>query len=177
MRDTQRLAVEFKGLTYESHIDFMANMRGRFARLVAGPPVSRLQELLALVEAGIVKMPFGPRPQVVVGDDGKVTVRSVHLHEPVEMVADRFIRAHLDFPSLVKSGSPLLNNLVAAGRLRQIDYDGVPAGGVELTEDFSPGQCSGGAGASVVAFRHPHRRDPLLHPLHTVAQEPGAGVH
>jgi hypothetical protein len=138
LRDIQRLAVEFKGLTYESHLDFTANIRGRFARLVAGPPVSRLQELLALVDGGIVKMPFGPRPQVVVGEDGTMRVRSMHLQEPFEMVVDRFIRAHLDFPSLVKSGSPLINNLVAGGRLRQIDYDGLPAGSVDLTEDFHP---------------------------------------
>ncbi len=138
LRDTQRLAVEFKGLTCESHLDFTANIRGRFARLVAGPPVSRLQELLALAEAGIVKMPFGPRPQVVVDEDGTITVRSMHLHERFEMVVDRFIRAHLDFPSLVKSGSPLINNLVAGGRLRQMDYDGLPAGSVEITEEFHP---------------------------------------
>jgi hypothetical protein len=144
LRDIQRLAVEFKGLTYESHLDFTANIRGRFARLVAGPPVSRLQELLALVEAGTVKMPFGPRPQVVVDEDGTIKVRSMHLQEPFEMVVDRFIRAHLDFPSLVKSGSPLINNLVAGGRLRQMDYDGLPAGSVDLTEDFHPVNTEGG---------------------------------
>ena len=138
LRDIQRLAVEFKGLTYESHLDFTANIRGRFARLVAGPPVSRSQELLALMEAGIVKAPFGPRPQVVVDDDGTITVRSMHLHEPFEMVVDRLVRAHLDFPSLVGSGSPLINNLVSGGRLRQVDYDGLPAGSVDLTEDFHP---------------------------------------
>jgi hypothetical protein len=138
LRDIQRLAVEFKGLTYESHLDFTANIRGRFARLVAGPPVSRSQQLLALMEAGIVKVPFGPRPQVVVDDDGTIRVRSMHLHEPVEVVVDRLVRAHLDFPSLVGSGSPLINNLVAGGRLRQIDYGGLPAGSVDLTEDFHP---------------------------------------
>jgi uncharacterized NAD(P)/FAD-binding protein YdhS len=138
LRDIQRLAVEFKGLTYESHLDFSANIRGRFARLVAGPPVSRSQQLLALMEAGIVKVPFGPRPQVVVDDDGTIRVRSMHLHEPVEVVVDRLVRAHLDFPSLVGSGSPLINNLVAGGRLRQIDYGGLPAGSVDLTEDFHP---------------------------------------
>lgn len=148
LRDTQRLAVEFKGLTYESHLDFMANIRGRFARLVAGPPVSRSQELLALMEAGIVKMPFGPRPQVVVDEDGTIRARSMHLQEPFEMVVDRFIRAHLDFPSLVKSGSPLINNLVAGGRLRQMDYNGLPAGSVDVTEDFHP----------VNADREPERR-------------------
>lgn len=145
LRDTQRLAVEFKGLTYGSHVDFMVNMRGRFARLVAGPPVSRLQELLALVEAGVVKMPFGPRPQVVVSDDGKVTVRSVHLQEPFETVVDRFIRAHLDFASLDGSGSPLLRNMVAAGRLRPMAFDGVAAGGVELTETSHPVNAAGEA--------------------------------
>jgi hypothetical protein len=144
LRDIQRLAVEFKGLTYESHLDFTANIRGRFARLVAGPPVFRSQQLLALVEAGTVKMPFGPAPQVVVGEDGTIRVRSVHLHEPFETVVDRLVRAHLDFPSLVGSGSPLINNLVAGGRLRQVDYDGLPAGSVDLTGDCHPVNADGG---------------------------------
>jgi len=138
LRDTLRMAVEFRGLTFESHLDFVANMRSRFARLVAGPPVFRSQQLLALVEAGIARMPFGPRPDVMPTQDGKVVVRSMHLARPFELVADRFIRAHLDLPALGKHGSPLLNNLVASGRLRPLSFDGVPAGSIDLTEDFHP---------------------------------------
>ncbi len=39
LRDTLRLAVEFKGLSLDSHVDFQLNMHSRFARLVAGPPL------------------------------------------------------------------------------------------------------------------------------------------
>ena len=145
LRDTLRMAVEFKGLTFESHLDFVAHMRSRFARLVAGPPVFRSQQLLALVEAGVVKMPFGPRPEVIPTDDGKVLVRSLHLQHPYELTVDRLIRAHLDLPSVTKSTSPLLNRLAARGRLRPLNFDGLPGGSVDLTEDFHPVNVDGEA--------------------------------
>ena len=145
LRDTLRFAVEFKGLTFESHLDFVANMRNRFARLVAGPPVFRSQQLLALVDAGVVKMPFGPRPEVLPLEGGRAAIRSMHLHEPVEIVVDRFIRGHLDIPSLGKAGSPLIDNLVARGRMRSLSFDGLPAGSVDLSEDFHPVNADGEA--------------------------------
>jgi methylaspartate mutase epsilon subunit len=58
LRDTLRMAIEFRGLTLSSHLDFVANLQSRFARLVAGPPVFRSHQLLALVDAGILKLPF-----------------------------------------------------------------------------------------------------------------------
>ena len=138
LRDTLRMAVEFKGLTLGSHLDFVTNLRGRFARLVAGPPVFRMQQLLALVDAGVVKMPFGPSPEVSPADDRRVLVRSTRLQQPFELVVDRLIRAHLDSPSLPASPSSLLANLARRHRLRPLSFDGVPAGGLDLNEDFHP---------------------------------------
>ena len=138
LRDTLRMAVEFKGLTLGSHLDFVTNLRGRFARLVAGPPVFRMQQLLALIDAGVVKMPFGPSPEVSPVDDGRVLVRSTRLHQPFELVVDHLIRAHLDSPSLPASPSSLLANLARRHRLRPLSFDGVPAGGLDLNEDFHP---------------------------------------
>jgi homoserine O-succinyltransferase len=138
LRDTLRLAIEFKGLNLGSHLDFLANLQSRFARLVAGPPVFRSQQLLALVDAGVLKLPFGPSPEVFPAHAGGVLIRSRALGQPFELVVDRLVRAHLDLPSVAGSASPLLANLVRRGRVRPLDFQGTPAGSIDLTEDFHP---------------------------------------
>ena len=143
LRDTLRMAVEFKGLTLVSHLDFVSNLRGLFARLVAGPPAYRSQQLLALIDAGVLKIPFGPSPEVVPTDDGRAFLRSTRLAHPYQLMVDRLVRAHLDPPSLPGSPSPLLANLARGGRLRPLSFDGVLAGGLDLTEDFHPVSATG----------------------------------
>jgi homoserine O-succinyltransferase len=138
LRDTLRLAVEFKGLTLASHLDFQQNLRGRFARLVAGPPAVRSQQLLALMDAGVLSLPFGPSPSVSHGAGGKATVCSTRLAEPVEVAVDVVVRAHLEPPSLGGTGSPLLANLLRRGRLRPLTFDGTAAGGIDIDEEFHP---------------------------------------
>jgi homoserine O-succinyltransferase len=138
LRDTLRQAVEWKGLTLASHLDFTTNLQGRFARLVAGPPAFRCQELLALMDAGIVRMPFGPAPAVEVRADGRALVRSRHLEEPFEMVVDRLVRAHLDLPSVDNATVPLVAKLALRGRVRPLMFGSTPVGSIDLTEDFHP---------------------------------------
>lgn len=152
LRDTLRMAIEFKGLSLTSHLDFLANLRGGFARLVAGPPVFRSQQLLALVDAGILKLPFGPSPEVLPAPSGGVMVRSTGLERPFELVVDRLIRAHLDLPSVTGSASPLIANLVSRGRVRPLDFQGTPAGSIDLTEDFHPIDDRGRPEASLWVF-------------------------
>ena len=138
LRDTLRLAVEFKGLTHASHVDFQDHLRGRFARLVAGPPAFRNQQLLALMDAGLLQLPFGPAPEVARGDDGRTVVRSSSLDRPHQVEVDLLVRAHLELPSVARASSPLLANLVERARVRPLDFDGVPAGSIDITEDFHP---------------------------------------
>jgi homoserine O-succinyltransferase/O-acetyltransferase len=138
LRDIMRLALEFQGLTLESHIDFRDRLRGRFARLIAGPPASRSQQFLALVDAGVLHLPFGPAPQVLPLADGRWLVRSTRLERPFELVVDRLVRAHLDPPSLTGATSGLLANLARGGRARPLTFDGTPVGSIDLTEDFHP---------------------------------------
>jgi homoserine O-succinyltransferase len=152
LRDTLRMAIEFKGLSLASHLDFLANLQSRFARLVAGPPVFRSQQLLALVDAGVLKLPFGPSPEVLPTQGGGVLVRSTALEQPFELVVDRLVRAHLDLPGVTGSASPLLANLVRRGRVRPLDFQGTPAGSIDLSEDFHPIDDRGRPGTSLWVF-------------------------
>ena len=143
LRDQMRAVIEFGGLTLESYIDFQSRVRGRINRLEAGPPSHRSQELLALLDAGLVHVPFGPHPDVSTTDDGRVRIRSTRLDEPVERTVNAVIRGHLDLPSLARSTSPLLNRLYAKGRLTQLHYGETAVGSVAISEDFHPFDAEG----------------------------------
>jgi hypothetical protein len=142
LRDQLRTAIEFGGLSLESYIDFQTNVRGRINRLEAGPPALRSQQLLSLIEAGVVKTPFGPYPRVSM-QNGRVLISSTKLTEPFEASVDHVIRGHLDLPSLARSSSPLLSHLYAKGRLTQFSYGETTVGSVALSEDFHPYDAEG----------------------------------
>jgi uncharacterized NAD(P)/FAD-binding protein YdhS len=138
LRDQLRTVIEFGGLTLDSYRDFQSNIRGRINRLEAGPPLLRSQQLLALIDAGVVRVPFGPNPSLTALPDGRVTIRSTELDEEVTATVNSVVRGHLDLPSLVRSSSPLLNRLYANGRLTEMSYGSTPVGSVAITEHFHP---------------------------------------
>jgi FAD-NAD(P)-binding len=142
LRDQLRSVIEFGGLSLESYIDFQSNVRGRINRLEAGPPPMRSQQLLALLDAGVVRIPLGPDPEVSASGDG-VLLSSTQLDQPTTVTVNGVIRGHLDLPSLARSGSLLLSRLYAKGRLTQLSYGDTPVGSVAISEDFHPYDAEG----------------------------------
>ena len=51
LRDTIRSVVDGHTFTPESQLDFQRNIRPRIGRLIAGPPILRIQQFLALIDA------------------------------------------------------------------------------------------------------------------------------
>jgi uncharacterized NAD(P)/FAD-binding protein YdhS len=137
LRDQLRSVIEFGGLSLDSYVEFQANVRGRINRLEAGVPPMRSQQLLGLLDAGVVRTPLGPSPEAAACPDG-VRLSSTALDDPAAMRVDRIVRGYLDMPSLARSGSPLLNRLYAMGRLTQLSYGDTPVGSVAINEDFHP---------------------------------------
>jgi uncharacterized NAD(P)/FAD-binding protein YdhS len=137
LRDQLRSVIEFGGLSLDSYIEFQSNVRGRINRLEAGVPPMRSQQLLGLLEAGVVRIPLGPSPELVACPAG-VRLNSTALDEATSVTADGVVRAYLDMPSLARSGSPLLNRLYANGRLTQLSYGDTPVGSVAINEEFHP---------------------------------------
>lgn len=138
LRDQLRLVIEFGGLTLESYLDFQSNVRGGINRMEAGPPPLRAQQLLALLDAGVVHAVLGPNPELIPGPDGRTTLRSTALEEQTTVTVDKVVRGHLDLPSLANSGSPLLSRLYSKGRLTQMSYGDTEVGSVAISEDFHP---------------------------------------
>jgi uncharacterized NAD(P)/FAD-binding protein YdhS len=138
LRDDIRSIIEFGGLSLESYVDFKHNVKGRINRLEAGPPLIRSQQLLALMDAGVVQVPFGPAPELRMDADGRVVISSTQLDIPHTATVSSVIRGHLDMPSLANSASPLLSRLYGRGRLTELRYGATTVGSVALSEDFHP---------------------------------------
>jgi homoserine O-succinyltransferase len=138
LRDILRAAIDFKGLTLGSHLDFRSNLEGRLARPVTGPPVFRHQQLLALIDDGVLRVPFGPAPELEPDGNGRVRVRSTRLAQPFEMTFAHLVRAHLETPAVGRSTSLLITNLARRGRVRPLTIEGVSVGSIDLSSNFHP---------------------------------------
>ncbi len=138
VRDLMRTVIEFKGLTYESYVDFRDNIKTRVNRLVAGPPALRSKQLLALMDAEVVTVPFGPLPVISQEPEGGFELSSRRFGQPHSEHADWLIHGHLENPTITRSSSGLLKRLWQDGRLQPLSYGDTEVGSVALTETFHP---------------------------------------
>jgi hypothetical protein len=143
LRDPMRQVIEFGGLSRDSYRDFSSNIRGRIARLVAGPPVPRAQQLLALLEAGVVQLPFGPAPSLIPTPHGRGRLASTRLARPYGEDLPWVVRGYLDDPSIHRSASELLSQLYRRGRTQQFRAEDTQVGSIALSRDFHPINAAG----------------------------------
>jgi uncharacterized NAD(P)/FAD-binding protein YdhS len=151
-RDPIRSVVEQGGPSFESYLDFNDDIRSRIHRLVAGPPALRSRQMLALMDANVVRAPFGPAPSLGhavthertrtpgarLGSSTATRIASTVLGERFVGEADVVIHGRLGDPRIDGSGSELLSRLYASGRLSQFRYDTATVGSVDLTPDSHP---------------------------------------
>jgi hypothetical protein len=92
------------------------------------------------MDAGVVRIPFGPSPSVEfeASGDGSAVVRSTTLERQLEERLDAVIEGHLEEPTIHRSATSLLRQLYGAGRIQQMSYGEFPVGSVELTTDSHP---------------------------------------
>jgi uncharacterized NAD(P)/FAD-binding protein YdhS len=143
LRDDLRAVVEAGRLAPASHLDFFGEWRGAINRLVAGPPAWRLAQLVALIDAGVLHIPFGPAPSVEALGDGRVRIASRGLATPCVHEVDVLVRGHLEDPRLDGSRSPLVAALHRRGRLRPWTSGDLDVGSVDLTSDAHPVDADG----------------------------------
>jgi hypothetical protein len=143
-RDAMRSVVELGGLSLESYLDFNADICSRIHRLVAGPPALRSRQMLALMDAGVVRTPYGPAPArgLAPGDRASSALRtrfsSTAFEQPCLDDVDFVIRGHIEEPRIAGSASQLLTRLYNRGRVSQFRYGEVPVGSIDLTADSHP---------------------------------------
>ena len=157
-RDKMRSVVEQGGLSFDSYLDFNADICSRIHRLVAGPPALRSKQILALMDAGVVHMPYGPAPArgLSVSDQASAAARtrisSTVFQQPYEENVDTVIRGYLEDPRIAGSASQLLTQLYSRGRVSQLRYGEVAVGSVDLTRESHPVDIDGKAQTRISMF-------------------------
>jgi hypothetical protein len=165
-RDKMRTVVEQGGLTLDSYLDFNADICSRIHRLVAGPPALRTRQILALMDVGVVRMPYGPAPARGLAVDhstptltrtpdrslARTRFSSTAFQLPYAEDVDVVIRGHLEEPRIAGSASQLLTQLYKRGRVSQFRYGEVAVGSVDLTADSHPIDIEGRPQASISMF-------------------------
>ncbi|AEW97848.1 MULTISPECIES: FAD/NAD(P)-binding protein [Streptomycetaceae] len=118
LRNEIRLAVDHAGLTGDSHRDHLDGWYTPLnAFLSIGPPASRIEEMIALIEAGVLTV-LAPGLEVTADPAaGAFTARSAAL--PGHRVsASVLVEARLPEPDLRTTADPLLRHLLATGQCR-----------------------------------------------------------
>ena len=115
VRGTIRLAVDYGGLTADSHReDFLGWFAPLSSFLAAGPPVERLQQTLALIDAGLLEV-VGPSSRFTADPEhGLFAVESPQV-QGSRRLAEVLIDARIPGPDLTRDTSPLSRRLVADG--------------------------------------------------------------
>ncbi|MBD0736476.1 FAD/NAD(P)-binding protein [Streptomyces sp. CBMA29] len=139
LRNEVRLAVDHGGLDGTSHRDELEGWYTPMnAFLSIGPPASRIEEMIALVEARVLVV-TGPGTEVRLDPARPAFVASSHVVPGPPVVASALIEARLPEPDLRRTAEPLLNYLMATEqcapyRIPTGSGGGYESGGLAVTE-------------------------------------------
>lgn len=139
LRNEIRLVVDHGGLAGDSHRD---DLEGWYTPLNAflsiGPPVSRIEEMTALIEAGVLTV-LGPGVQVRLDTNAQLFVARSEAVPGEPVRATTLIEARLPEPDLRCTADPLLRHLLDTDQVSAYRIDGPPGtryetGGLAVTE-------------------------------------------
>lgn len=128
IRDTLRDRVEFEGLSLASWQRFLAEFSGAASLLAAGPPIFRVEQLIALMKAGVVSL---VGPGMVAEADGEQFRLSSPAVLKSTIQTQWLIDTRTPFPPLRQAASSLLGALRMRGMVRPYRYE---SGGVAIEQ-------------------------------------------
>ena len=139
LRGVIRYIVDYSGLTPSSHQEFVRTFIPLTNRIVGGPSIEQNKQLLALIEAGIVRIPFGPSPNVRYNKaTGKYQISSSTLETPISAEVDWLCTARIKQSTVERSASPLIQSLYKENYIQPY-YNGTTyIGGVALNRNLQP---------------------------------------
>ncbi|MEV3873887.1 FAD/NAD(P)-binding protein [Streptomyces sp. NPDC049906] len=139
LRNEVRLAVDHGGLDGDSHRD---DLEGWYTPLNAflsiGPPASRIEELIALIEAGVVEL-TGPGTEIRIDPETPAYVLTSRQVPRPALRARVLIEARLPEPDLRRTTDPLLVHMLSTEqatvyRIPTEDGTSYETGGLAVTE-------------------------------------------
>jgi uncharacterized NAD(P)/FAD-binding protein YdhS len=138
VRDVIRSAIDYGGLTEQSHRWVLSEFLPIMNRLAVGPPKERIAQLLALMDAGVVSADFGPGANCVLDEHtGHFVVRSHWNGETA--AADVLVRGRASLPGPREDKSPLMRKMMQRGIVTPF-----------LNGSFHPGGISVDRGMNVI---------------------------
>ncbi|MFF3646541.1 FAD/NAD(P)-binding protein [Streptomyces sp. NPDC002564] len=141
LRNEIRLAVDHGGLDAASHRDELERWYTPLnAYLSIGPPAGRVEEMLALMEAGVLDVSCpGIRVTTTTGGDGEQGAGFVGTSARIPGVrvrATALIEARLPEIDLRRTGDPLMRRLLETGQCRPYRIGGHETGGLAVARSF-----------------------------------------
>ncbi|SFF35368.1 FAD-NAD(P)-binding [Actinacidiphila alni] len=139
LRNEIRLAVDHGGLDGASHRDELEGWYTAMnAFLSIGPPASRIEEMIALIEAGVLVV-TGPGTEVRIDPSGPAFVAFSHVVPGPPVRATALIEARLPEPDVRRTSEPLLRYLMDTEQcttylIPSTEGPGYETGGLAVTE-------------------------------------------
>jgi len=139
VRDNLRNAVDFGWLSPESHQQFLRRFIPVMNRLAVGPPVQRLEEMIALYKAGYLDIGFGPNPKVALSEGAAQfqIVSTTFKEQQKSIYADVLCKAQIPKSSPTQDRSALIQNLMKRGLIRPFTNGNVDVGGIEVDDQLN----------------------------------------
>jgi len=156
VRATLQAAIEHGGLTPSSHRKFLNVYHPAINRAAFGPPLRRNEELLALLDAGVIAIDAGPGSRFEIDENDSTYVLNTKFaggtqKQPVDVV----VIARLDAFLPETDTSLLIRNLLKRGLFRPY-YNGVfHPGGIDIDRNGQPLDGQGAVLSSVWALGYP----------------------
>jgi len=158
-----RTLARYGGIAGQSFRDHLSWFRGFAGSLASGPPAPRIQQLIALHRAGLLRF-IGPDMRLVIGDTHFVVDSPAVPTTP--LTGRSFLEAYLPGTSLARTADPLLRSLRDAGEIRRY-----------VTPDQLRGDFTSGAVEVTPSTYHLVRADGSAHPRRLALGIPVEGEH
>ncbi|KAI9035368.1 uncharacterized protein KD926_003697 [Aspergillus affinis] len=132
LRNELRLVVDHAGVSGFSHRDHLDRWYTPLNAYVSiGPPRQRIEQMVALMEAGVLDV-LGPRPTVS-NQDGAWVVHSPEV-PGLKARVTTLVEARLPEPDLRHTADELMAHLLQTGQCRPYTVDGYETGGLAVTK-------------------------------------------
>lgn len=136
VRDVMRAAIDFGGLYEHSHRWLLGEFLPLMNRLAVGPPKERIAQLLALIDAGVVRADFGPGARCELDEDNASFVVNGYWDGDSER-ANVLVRGRASLPGPLEDKSPLMRQLVERGIVRPFMNGQFHPGGITVDRNMN----------------------------------------
>lgn len=137
LRDNLRAAIDFGGLKEASHRWLFSAFVPVMNRTAVGPPKERIEEMLALIDAGVLVMDWGPGAECQRSNtDQRLYVISTYWKNE-KQPADVLVHARVSMHSPKEDASPLIQDILKNGYARLFYNEKFHPGGIEINRNFN----------------------------------------